>query len=68
MSESKWIRSCCGQSHDGPVCPDNSFMCCLCFDKVKVEDAYNDGETKWDMCIPCGIKEEQYLEESVIEP
>lgn len=48
------IRLCCGQSHNGAVCPDGTFMCCLCFDKVILASAYEDAEGRWDMCRPCG--------------
>ena len=48
------VRLCCFTRHWDAVCPDNTFMCCLCFDKIAVEDAYVDDEGgKWDACEPC---------------
>lgn len=28
------FRTCCGQQHYGPVCPDGLVMCCHCFKRV----------------------------------
>lgn len=52
------IRLCCMTRHIGPVCPDNTFMCCCCFEKVAVDDAYTmSNGTIVDMCQPCGEKD-----------
>lgn len=56
------VRSCCMTRHFGPVCPDNTFMCCLCFEKVSTADAYEDDEGRWDMCKPCGKQNNRAVE------
>jgi hypothetical protein len=41
--------------HYGVVCPDQTFMCCVCFDKIPVDDAYVEPDgTRIDMCQACG--------------
>ena len=47
------VRLCCFTSHYGPVCPDGTFMCCLCFEKFPVSEAYQG----WDICQKCGPTE-----------
>ena len=41
-----------------PFTPPNTFMCCLCFELTKVEDAYvnDDGEAE-DVCKPCAERD-----------
>lgn len=53
------VRLCCMTRHHGVVCPDQTFMCCICFSKVRVEDAYTmlDGTTV-DACKDCGPQTE----------
>lgn len=48
------VRLCCGQRHDGAVCPDGKVMCCVCFERVRVDDlnVTPDGK-KEDVCRPC---------------
>jgi len=49
------VRICCGQDHDGPVCPDGLVMCCLCFSRFEPEYLWTDSENqKWDICRGCG--------------
>ena len=49
------FRSCCGQSHPGPVCPDGLVMCCLCFERVPIDQLATDPDDgqKVDVCQPC---------------
>lgn len=47
------VRLCCFQRHWGVVCADQHFMCCMCFDRFPVAEAYN-GE---DVCQACGKAE-----------
>jgi hypothetical protein len=43
------------QRHYGPVCADSTFMCCMCFEKIALSDAYEDDQgASWDCCKPCG--------------
>lgn len=49
------IRLCCMTRHLGVLCPDDTFMCCMCFEKVPKADAWRDTEGQaWDCCKPCG--------------
>lgn len=52
------VRLCCGQSHDGPICPDGKVMCCLCFDRFEVAGLHitEDG-TPEDVCKGCAEME-----------
>ena len=49
------VRLCCMTRHHGVACPDQTFMCCVCFGKVPVKDAYTtaSGE-RIDACQECG--------------
>jgi hypothetical protein len=61
MLDQSPVRICCGQRHDGAVCPDMHFMCCLCFDRFPVGAASRPhGFVPWcppdelvDVCWPC---------------
>ena len=47
-------RLCCGKKHKGPVCDDGKVMCCICFERVALNQlgVAEDGE-KWDVCKKC---------------
>lgn len=49
------VRLCCMQRHAGPVCPDGLVMCCLCFNRVTVEELAIDPTDggRWDFCQAC---------------
>jgi hypothetical protein len=50
---------CCGEPHDGPVCPDGLVMCCLCFQRVPIERLHDIGDgQREDVCIPCANYED----------
>lgn len=47
------MRSCCGQRHYGPLCPDGKVMCCLCFGRFSPDELnVVDGHLE-DVCKPC---------------
>lgn len=52
------VRICCGQRHNGPVCPDGLVMCCLCFDRF-----IPDENTTEDICPICVDNERQKIED-----
>ncbi len=58
MTAAPPFRLCCGQSHNGAVCPDGKIMCCLCFSRFEVRElnVTSDG-TPEDVCAPCARKE-----------
>lgn len=52
------VRLCCGQRHNGPVCPDGQVMCCICFGRFRQEDLnVLDNGKKEDVCKTCANKE-----------
>lgn len=53
------VRLCCGQRHNGSVCPDGKVMCCICFERFKEDDLSFDPEDgkKWDVCKACAREE-----------
>lgn len=54
------VRLCCGQDHDGPVCPDGLVMCTLCFSRFPVDGLYVDQDGgRWDLCAGCGKREQR---------
>ncbi len=51
------VRPCCGQRHTGVQCPDGLIMCCLCFDRVSVDQlSLVDGMPE-NVCRPCAERE-----------
>jgi hypothetical protein len=52
------VRLCCGQRHEGAVCPDGLVMCCLCFSRFAAEDLHvtADGGRE-DVCNGCAALE-----------
>lgn len=56
-------RVCCMKQHIGPVCPDNTVMCCFCFDKVELDELATDPDDgqKIDVCQPCWDWEQEAL-------
>jgi hypothetical protein len=48
------VRLCCGQRHWHVVCPDGLVMCCVCFERVPADEAWEDDGQKWDVCRTCG--------------
>lgn len=70
MAGAEWIRLCCGMAHDGPVCPDQMVMCCLCFDRFPLSGLHViDPETglREDVCIGCWEQEEREMREQGVE-
>lgn len=54
------VRSCCGQRHRGPVCPDGKVMCQLCFERVPTDQlAVQDGNLV-DVCVVCWAREQGF--------
>lgn len=52
------VRLCCMTRHWGVECPDGTFMCCICFEKARVEEAHvQDDGTRIDVCSECAAKE-----------
>lgn len=51
------IRLCCFERHFGPVCPDGTVMCCLCFGKYEQDQLAMDGGVKIDVCKDCYMNE-----------
>ena len=49
----KPIRLCCGKAHDGAVCPDSKVMCCLCFERVTMDQLSTMSGKKQDICLKC---------------
>jgi hypothetical protein len=49
------VRLCCGQDHDGPICPDDLVMCCICFGRFEEKDLWFDDGQLWDICKTCGL-------------
>jgi hypothetical protein len=47
------VRLCCGQAHNGVVCPDELVMCCLCFDRVTQDQLNVVNGIKEDVCKDC---------------
>lgn len=43
------VRVCCMQRHNGPVCPDGTVMCCICFEKFTPDPEV----TVYDVCPSC---------------
>ena len=46
-------RICCGQRHEGVVCPDGKVMCCLCFKRVTQDLLSTYDGQKTDVCKKC---------------
>lgn len=47
------VRLCCGQRHNGAMCPDGKVMCCACFERFDQADlVVLDGDT-YDVCKGC---------------
>ena len=58
------VRLCCGQDHGGPGCPDGLVMCCICFNRFQLENLWTDEDNvQWDICLACGLEEENYGKE-----
>lgn len=58
------VRLCCGQRHDGAICPDGLVQCCICFSRFPVPELHVDREgDRWDVCKTCGAAEEAYKRE-----
>lgn len=51
------VRLCCGQKHSGAQCPDGLVMCCLCFNRVPVDQLNRSDGVPEDVCIPCAQEE-----------
>lgn len=48
------MKLCCMQRHRGVQCPDGRVMCCICFDRVKVEELnITEDGTPEDVCRNC---------------
>lgn len=48
------VRLCCMSRHWGVLCPDNHFMCCICFDRFPFEEASrNEDGDRQDVCGQC---------------
>ena len=49
------VRLCCGQRHLSAMCPDGLVMCCICFERVPVEQLGRDRVTGniEDVCLNC---------------
>ena len=61
MSDFVPWRLCCGRPHRGSVCPDGLVMCCLCFDRFRVEELHKtDDGTPEDVCIMCAKAEREH--------
>lgn len=54
------VRPCCGQRHWGPQCPDGLVMCCICFERVTLDELHQTctGELE-DVCLRCARQEER---------
>ena len=54
------VKLCCGQRHFGSMCPDGKVMCCICFERVRVEDlnVLPSGKPE-DVCKDCARKESE---------
>jgi hypothetical protein len=53
-------RLCCGQPHDDVVCPDGLVMCCVCFDRVTIDELEPSpvpGHPPYDVCKGCAVTE-----------
>lgn len=57
MTDEPPVRLCCFQRHYGPVCADDHFMCCLCFERFPVAEAFVDDDGPCDVCRDCGARE-----------
>ena len=54
------VRSCCGQRHVGPMCPDGLVMCCHCFERFPVEGlSVDDDGARVDVCVACDAAEKR---------
>jgi hypothetical protein len=52
------VRLCCGQRHQGAVCPDGLVQCCICFHRFPIEGLYVDEQhDRWDVCLGCRAAE-----------
>lgn len=49
------VRLCCMQRHYGAQCPDGLVMCCVCFERVPVDQLEVDPADgrRWDRCTRC---------------
>lgn len=71
------VRSCCGQRHYGPVCPDGLVMCCHCFNRFPKDrlalaeegDGLDPSSAPiyLDVCRTCKAREDRW-ETRVIPP
>lgn len=56
------VRLCCFTRHAGVECPDGTFMCQHCFEKIPVADAWRDESgAAWDVCKPCRAREAAHV-------
>lgn len=63
MSWEAPVRSCCGQRHAGVQCLDRRVRCCLCFERVTVEELRrNDDGDLEDVCASCGEAERREVQ------
>lgn len=62
------VRSCCGRRHVDPTCPDGLVPCCLCFERVPVEELHvlADGSRE-DVCQRCA-ELERFSGEVIVRP
>lgn len=49
------VRVCCMQRHLGAQCPDGKVMCCLCFDRVSVDELAMENGHVIDVCKKCEL-------------
>lgn len=61
------VRLCCMARHNGPVCPDGTVMCAICFDKFTGNQLYTDKNgTTHDICKPCHKQDQELLVEKLL--